>query len=144
MMLKPISAADGPRVVIVTLDNHLASAVDRARRTLNAEIPGLELSFHASADWNDPKSLQDCIASINQADIVVASMLFQEEQVEMVMPALRARRDACAAMVGCMSAPDVVKLTRLGSFNLDGAKKGKFDFLKKLRGKPKETGGAAP
>ena len=142
-MLKPILAADGPRITIVTLDNHLASAVDRARRTLTAEIPGLQLDFHASSDWNDPKALDACLASINQADIIVASMLFQEEHAQMVVPAIRARRLSCAAVVGCMSAPDVVKLTRLGSFNLDGTTKGKFDFLKKLRGKPKETGGAA-
>jgi magnesium chelatase subunit H len=142
-MLKPILAADGPRITIVTLDNHLASAVDRARRTLTAEMPGLELSFHASADWNDPKALERCIDSINHADIIVAAMLFQEEQAELIVPAIRARRDSCAAVVGCMSAPAVVKLTRIGSFNLDGTKKGKFDFLKKLRGKPKETGGAA-
>ena len=143
MMLKPILAADGPRVVIVTLDNHIASAVDRARRTLSADIPGLELSFHAAADWNDPRALERCLDSIGRADIIVATMLFQEDHAQAVVPAILARREACAAVAGCMSAPDVVKLTRLGSFNLDGTKKGKFDFLKKLRGKPKETGGAA-
>ncbi|MFC6047542.1 DUF3479 domain-containing protein, partial [Methylobacterium hispanicum] len=62
-MPRPISAdsaADagrrpGIRVVIVTLDNHLASAVERARLRLRAELPGLELAFHAAAEWEtDP------------------------------------------------------------------------------------------
>jgi magnesium chelatase subunit H len=146
-MLKRISAAEGsgPRVTIVTLDNHLASAVDRARAKLAPEMPGLDLSFHAAADWNDPAALQRCLESIAQADIIVATMLFMEEHAEAVAPAIRARRESAAAVIGCMSAPDVVKLTRMGGFNMDGTKRGAFDFLKKLRGKSEknETGGAA-
>ena len=66
MKPKPTSAAEraGPRFVIVTLDNHLAGAVDRARRALEMDIPGLDLSFHAAAEWNDPAALQRCLASI--------------------------------------------------------------------------------
>ena len=78
MKPKPTSAAEraGPRFVIVTLDNHLAGAVDRARRALEIDIPGLDLSFHAAAEWNDPAALQRCLASIAKADIIVATMLF--------------------------------------------------------------------
>ena len=145
MKPKPISAAEraGPRVVIVTLDNHLAGAVDRARRTLSSEIPGLDLAFHAAADWNDPAALKGCIASIDKADIIVATMLFMEEHAEAVLPAIRARRDTCDAVLGCMSAPEIVKLTRVGRFNMDGTKRGALDFLKRLRGSSKasDTGG---
>ena len=145
MKPKPTSAAEraGPRVVIVTLDNHLAGAADRARRALSCEIPGLELAFHAAADWNDPKALQRCLDSIAKADIIVATMLFMEEHAEAVLPAIRARRDSCDAVLGCMSAPQIVKLTRVGRFNMDGTKRGALDFLKRLRGssKPSDTGG---
>ena len=86
MKPKPTSAAEraGPRFVIVTLDNHLAGAVDRARRALEIDIPGLELSFHAAAEWNDPAALQRCLASIARADIIVATMLFMEEHAQAV------------------------------------------------------------
>ena len=136
---------NGPRVTIVTLDNHLASSVDRARLRLREEIPGLELTFHAACDWNDPAALQRCLDSIGTADIIIATMLFMEEHAEAVVPAIRARRDSASAVIGCMSAPDVVKLTRIGKFNMDGTKRGAFDFLKKLRGKSdkNQTGGAA-
>jgi magnesium chelatase subunit H len=146
MTRKPITADDRApyRVTIVTLDNHLASAVERARLALARELPGLELSFHAAADWNDPAELDACRADIGTSDIVVATMLFMEEHAEAVLPAMRARRHVCDAMIGCMSAPSVVKLTRVGRLDMDGAKRGAFDFLKKLRGKkPQETGGAA-
>ena len=62
-------------------------------------------------------------------------MLFMEEHAEAVLPAMKARRDQCDAMFGCMSAPEIVKLTRVGRLNMDGSKRGAFDFLKKLRGK---------
>ena len=134
----------GLRFVIITLDNHLASAADRARVTLSAEIPGLRLSFHAAADWNDPASLSRCLAAIADADIIVATMLFMEEHAQAVHAAILARRESCDAVVGCMSAPDIVKLTRVGRFNLDGSRRGAFDFLKKLRGgkKSSQAGGA--
>ncbi len=146
MTPKPTMAAEsaGPRVTFVTLDNHLASAVDRARRTLAKDIPGLSLTFHAACDWNDPKALEACRTAISRADIIVATMLFMEEHAEAVKPAIQARRAHCEAVIGCMSAPDIVKLTRIGRFNMDGSKRGAFDFLKKLRGKSSsETGGAA-
>jgi magnesium chelatase subunit H len=146
MTRKPTMAADGApyRVTIVTLDNHLASAVERARHTLRREIPQLELDFHAAADWNDPAAVEACRQSIGKSNIVVATMLFMEEHAEAVAPAMQARRDHCDAILGCMSAPQIVKLTRLGRLNMDGSKRGAFDFLKKLRGrKPNETGGAS-
>ena len=60
MTPKPTSAVERAslRVVIVTLDNHLASSVDRARRSLQGDLPGLDLAFHAAADWNDPAALR--------------------------------------------------------------------------------------
>jgi len=132
------------RVTIVTLDNHLAGAVDRARRTLARDIPDLVLDFHATADWNDPARVEACRESIRHSDIIVATMIFMEEHAQAVLGELKARRDSCDAVLGCMSAPEIVKLTRVGRFNMDGAKRGAFDFLKKLRGKDaKATGGAA-
>src|SRR5580698_5097192 len=146
MKPKPTSAAEraGPRFVIVTLDNHLAGAVDRARRALEIDIPGLDLSFHAAAEWNDPAALQRCLASIAKADIIVATMLFMEEHARAVHAAIQARRETCDAVLGCMSEPNIVKLTRIGRFNMDGSKRGALDFLKRLRsgGKASATGGA--
>ncbi len=61
-------------------------------------------------------------------------MLFMEDHVKAVLPDLLARRNACDVMIGCMSAPEIVKLTRVGRFNMDGTQRSPLDFLKKLRG----------
>ena len=127
-------------VVIVTLDSHLAGAVERARPLLQSEIPGLRLSLHAAAEWDDdPKLLERCHADIAQGDIVIATMLFMDDHIKAVLPALQARRDHCDAMVGCMSAGEVMRLTRMGKFSMDGSQSGPMAILKRLRGNRKNN-----
>ena len=56
-MQKLISAGSPApvRVVIVTLDNHLASAAERAHEILGKELPGIEIALHATATFSsDP------------------------------------------------------------------------------------------
>jgi magnesium chelatase subunit H len=134
---KAASVASVPmRVVLVTMDSHLASAAERAHRTLGKHMPGLRFTVHAAAEWSDdPSALERCKADIAQGDIVIATMLFMEEHFLPVMPALKARRDHCDAMVCAMSAGEVMKLTRMGRFSMDAPASGPMAFLKKLRGK---------
>jgi magnesium chelatase subunit H len=143
-MPKLTSRADSTpvRVVIVTLDTHLASAAERARATLMRDLPGLTLSVHAAAEWDsDPQALERCRSDIAHGDIVFASMLFLEDHFKAVLPQLQSRRDQCDAMVGCMSAGDVIRLTRLGRFTMNGSPGGAIGLLKRLRGGSK--GGAS-
>ncbi len=139
-MQRHITAADATpvRVVIVTLDSHLVGALDRARVTLQQAIPGLSLTLHAAADWeHDPEALARCKADIATGDIIIASMLFMEDHIRAVLPDLQARRPHCDAMVGCLAAGDVIKLTKLGSFAMDGQPGSAMALLKRLRGSSK-------
>ena len=134
------------KVVIVTMDSHVASATDRARLALAKEIPGLELYVHAASEFAaDPARLQSCLADIDDADIIVSMMLFLEEHFKPLLPALIARRENCDAMVCAMSAGEVTKLTRMGKFDMSAPASGPMALLKKLRGsKPKtESAGAS-
>src|ERR1700753_3490371 len=136
-MPKRISAADRTpiRVVIVTMDSHLASAASRARATLRAEIPGLDLAIHAADEWScNPAALEHCREDIAQGDIVIATMLFLDEHIQAVLPALAARREHCDAIIGCLSAGEVVRLTRLGKLTMSGSSGGMLSLLKRLRG----------
>lgn len=145
MTPKATSRAEAPpvRVVIVTLDNHLASVVRRAQDALAREIPGLTLTLHASTDWSEDRAALDrCLADIGSADIIVASMLFMEDQIQAVLPALQARRAACDAMICVMSAGEIIRLTKLGPFTMDGSQTGPMAWLKKLRGSKQSSSGA--
>ncbi len=154
MTQKPISAASAGhgaratpvRVVIVTMDTHLASSLERARKALSRDYPGLTISLHAAAEYaGNDRLINLCRADIERADIVVAAMLFLEDHFLPVIDALRARRDTCDAMICMASASEVVKLTRLGNFDMDKPASGAMALLKKLRGnkEKKATGGAA-
>ena len=131
------------RVVIVTLDNHLAAAVERANHDVARD--NISIGFYAASDWDrDPTVLERAKADIARADIIIATMLFLEDHVRAIHPALLARREQCDAIVGIMSAGDIVKLTRLGGYSMDKPAKGPLALLKKLRGssKPGASSGA--
>jgi magnesium chelatase subunit H len=141
-MPKPTSAADarppwpGMRIVLVTMDSHLASAAERAHRSLGKSVPGLSLVVHAASEWrDDAAALQRCTDDIARGDIVLVSMLFMEDHFLPVLPALQARRLQCDAMVCLMSAAEVTRLTRMGKFDMSAPSTGPMAFLKKLRGK---------
>lgn len=131
------------RVVIVTMDSHLASAAERAHRGLKAAMPGLSLVVHAASEWGgDTPALERCKADIAQGDIVLATMLFMEEHFLPVLPALQARRDHCDALICAMSAAEVMKLTRMGKFSMDAPASGPMALLKRLRGKSSASSAA--
>ncbi|MBP2278036.1 MULTISPECIES: magnesium chelatase subunit H [Sphingomonas] len=141
----PDSARQQVRVVIVTLDNHLSGAVLRAQARLARENPGVTIGFHAAADWEEkPEALAAARADILRGDIVLMTMLFLEDHIRAVLPQLQARQEACDAMIGLMSAGDVVKLTRMGDYRMDKPSTGLMALLKKLRGsrKPGASSGA--
>ncbi len=134
--LAPAALAPVPiRVVVVTMDSILARTAESAEAVLRRDLPGLELRVHAADEWgHDPDVLQNCLDDIAQGDIVVATMLFLDEHIRAVLPALTARREHCDAMLGCLSATEVVKLTRLGKFSMAGEATGAMAMLKRLRG----------
>ncbi|MCP1675864.1 magnesium chelatase subunit H [Natronocella acetinitrilica] len=145
-MPKPTSVAETAipiRVVIITLDGHLAAATQRARLELEKAVPGLVLTLHAASNWkDDPEALTHCREEIARGDIILSSMLFMEEHINPVIEDLRARRDHCDAMVSIMAAGEVMKLTRMGRFTMDGSSSGPMSLLKKLRGQRGKAGAA--
>ncbi|HZX23471.1 MAG TPA: magnesium chelatase subunit H [Woeseiaceae bacterium] len=144
-MPKHTSAADRTTMnfVMVTLDSHMASAVERAHRQLRRELPGLSMHLHVATEWSaDEDALTRCREDIARADIIVVTMMFMDDHIQPILEDLRARRDGCDALVCCMSAAEVARLTKLGNFRMDGSQKGPLAFLKKLKPKKTEGGGS--
>ncbi len=134
-MVADRSSGPSVKVVLISLDRQLEAAVDTARMRLKRAMPGLDLSFHAAIDWaKNRDALEACKTAISEADYIVASMLFMNDHIEAVLPALQARQDDCDALLGCLSAGDIVKLTRLDRFRMDRPQTGPLAMLKKLRG----------
>ncbi len=140
-----VTETDHPlRVVLVTLDNHVSGAWSRAADTLAKQVPALSVSAHAATGWDrDPAALDDTLAAIAEGDIVIVTMLFLEAHIEAVRGALADRREACDAMICCMSAPEIMRLTRMGRFRMDTEATGALALLKRLRGGSDKTGRSA-
>ena len=140
-----VAKTDHPlRVVLVTLDNHVSGAWSRAADALSKQVPALSVSAHAATEWDrDPAALDDALAAIAEGDIVIVTMLFLEAHIEAVRGALADRREACDAMICCMSAPEIMRLTRMGRFRMDTEATGALALLKRLRGGGDKTGRSA-
>jgi magnesium chelatase subunit H len=129
------------RLTLVTMDSHLAGAWARAGRALAHEAPGLTLAMHVAADYaGDEAALERCRGDIARSDIVVVAMLFMEDHFQPVMDALRARRDACDALVCIVSASEVTQLTRMGRLDMAKPASGPLALLKRLRGQRAKDG----
>ncbi|MBK1716553.1 magnesium chelatase subunit H [Thiocystis violacea] len=129
------SDATPVRVVIVNLDGHLAGTTQRALPAVRRDLPGLELNLHAATEWaDDPASLERCLKDIAEGHIIMVTMLVMEDHFKPIVAALAARRDACDAMIVCMSASEMMKMTRMGGFAMDGTPGGPMALLKRLRG----------
>ena len=125
----------GYRVVIVTLDSHAAGPAARVSERLSGEFPGLNVSVHAAAEWaENPAALEEARIAVRHGDIIVANLLFIEEHITAILPALQARRDSCDAMISVISAREVVQLTRMGELDMMKPATGPMKLLKKLRG----------
>ncbi|MFC3614215.1 magnesium chelatase subunit H [Lutimaribacter marinistellae] len=126
------------RVVFLTLDSHAAGPCARVSDRLAAHFPGLEISVHAAAEWAEtPEALQAAIAAVSRADIVVTGLIFLDEHIRAILPALQARRDHCDAMVGIISDAQIVRMTRMGTLDMSAPDSGLRKLMKKLRGADK-------
>ena len=136
-----VRASAPVNVVIITLDGHLRGLVQRAQSVFNRDNPGISLRLHAATAWaDDPAALQACLADIATGDVIICTMLFMEDHIQSVLPALEKRRTQCDAMVALLSAGEVVKLTKLGDFTMDKGPTGPLALLKRLRGTKSKAG----
>lgn len=130
------------KVVITTLDAHLADAFARAQQAL-ADVPGLQVVLHIAADFDsDPAAAERARRDIADANIIVCTQLFQEEYANAVLPAVLARREAADAVLCALCTPELVKCTRLGRFDMSAeVSRSPFsplNLLRKLRGSRSE------
>ncbi len=134
------SAITPYHVVIVTLDAHSAGPLARVSDALARDFPGLTVTVHASAEWaENPDRLDAARADVAGADIIVTGLLFLDEHIQAILPAIQARRDHCDAVVGMISDEGVVRATRMGDLDMGKPTTGLVKLLKKLRGSSSKT-----
>jgi magnesium chelatase subunit H len=131
------------RVTIITLDRHAMGPVTKAEARLRERLPGLTVTAHASAEWGeDAEALARAKADVARANIIVANLLFIDEHIKAILPDIEARRPQADAIVGCVSATEVVNQTKMGGLDMTQPANGVVGLLKKLRPKKKPGAGS--
>ncbi len=126
------------RMVVVTMDTHLATATASAAAQIARALPGVTLEMHAASEYAaSPEALARCRDAIAAADILVVTMLFLEDHYTPILDLLQKRRTEVDAMVCAMSAGEVVRLTRIGRFDMSKPGSSIVNLLKRLKGSAK-------
>ena len=135
------------RFVIVTLNAHLANAAQRAAAALRTEGRPIELTVHVASDWmRDPSTIAACRRDLASADLIVVTQLFMDEQVRAIEDVLAARCEACDAVMVGMSAPELMRCTRMGGFSMgradDSSAWSPLTLMRRMMGGKRKTGSA--
>ena len=128
------------KVVYVVLEPQYQSSLSAAVRSINkgnSQI-AVEISGYLIEELRNADNYEAFKRDIAEANIFIGSLIFVEELAEKVEAAVKPHRDRLDAAVVFPSMPQVMRLNKLGSFNMSQLGQSKSvigDFMKKRRKK---------
>ncbi|MEL6775808.1 MAG: cobaltochelatase subunit CobN, partial [Cyanobacteria bacterium J06597_16] len=128
------------KVVYVVLEPQYQSSLSAAVRSINdnnAQM-AIEISGYLIEELRSEENYEAFKKDIAEANIFIGSLIFVEELAEKVEAAVKPHRDRLDAAVVFPSMPQVMRLNKLGSFNMASLGQSKSvigDFMKKRRKK---------
>ncbi len=128
------------KVVYVVLEPQYQSSLSAAVHSINENNPqiAVEISGYLIEELRSESNFEDFKRDIAAANIFIGSLIFVEELAEKVEAAVKPHRDRLDAAVVFPSMPQVMRLNKLGSFNMAQLGQSKSvigDFMKKRRQK---------
>ncbi len=128
------------KVVYVVLEPQYQSSLSAAVRSINENNTqiAVEISGYLIEELRSESNFEDFKRDIAAANIFIGSLIFVEELAEKVEAAVKPHRDRLDAAVVFPSMPQVMRLNKLGSFNMAQLGQSKSvigDFMKKRRQK---------
>ncbi|MHC5740543.1 MAG: magnesium chelatase subunit H [Nostoc sp.] len=131
------------KVVYVVLESQYQSALSQAVRTINANNPNLaiEISGYLIEELRDPENYEEFKREIESANIFIASLIFIEDLAQKVVAAVEPHRDRLDVSVVFPSMPEVMRLSKMGSYSLAQLGQSKSAIAQFMR-KRKEKSGA--
>jgi len=124
------------KVVYVVLESQYQSSMTAACKRINAqqESVAVECSGYLLEELRDAANYEAFKKEVAEADIFIGSLIFVQELADKVVEAVEPYRDSMAACIVFPSMPDVMRLQKVGSFEMKNAgtsKGGLSDFMKK-------------
>eukprot|EP00933_Yihiella_yeosuensis_P049027 TRINITY_DN4559_c0_g1_i1.p1 TRINITY_DN4559_c0_g1~~TRINITY_DN4559_c0_g1_i1.p1 ORF type:complete len:1498 (-),score=377.13 TRINITY_DN4559_c0_g1_i1:221-4714(-) len=142
------------KIVYVVLESQYQSSMTSAVKQINKSNDRIcvECVGYLLEEIRDPASIEELEKDLDDANIFVCSLIFVQELAEKLSKIVGERRDKLDACLCFPSMPEIMKLNKLGTFDLtqiSGGPLGNFaQQVKDLRqksltkGKPKANGGA--
>ena len=126
------------KVVYTVLEAQYQSALDEAVRNLNGtnEDVCIEIVGYLLEELRDSKNMETFRADVAEANVFIGSLIFIEDLAEKIVEVVGPQRDRLDACVILPSMPAVMKLNKLGGFNmaqLGQSKSLMSDFMKSAR-----------
>ncbi|MBD2776454.1 magnesium chelatase subunit H [Iningainema tapete] len=131
------------KVVYVVLESQYQSALSQAVRAINENNPNLaiEISGYLIEELRDPENYEEFKREIESANIFIASLIFIEDLAQKLVAAVAPHRDRLDVAVVFPSMPEVMRLSKMGSFSLAQLGQSKSAIAQFMR-KRKEKSGA--
>ncbi len=127
-------------LVYLVLEPQYQSVLTGAIARINRENPHLQIeaSGYLIEEIRDPECYAAFCEDLNRANVFIASLVFVEEVASKVVAAVTPIRDRLDACIVFPSMPEVMRLNKLGSFNmanLGQSKSAIAQFMKKRKEK---------
>ncbi|CAK0800811.1 unnamed protein product [Prorocentrum cordatum] len=145
---------DCVKIVYVVLESQYQASMTAAVRQINKTNKGVcaECVGYLLEELRDPDVQEELKSDLDSANVFVCSLIFVQELAEKLVEIVQPRRDRLDACLCFPSMPEVMKLNKLGTFDLTaitGGPLGGFaqqvkDIRQKSleKGKPSPSGGA--
>jgi len=126
------------KVVYVLLEAQYQSALDEAVRAINAANPDVcyEMVGYLLEELRDAKNFESFKEDVDTANIFIGSLIFIEELADKIVEVVGPRREKLDACLIFPSMPAVMRLNKLGSFNMSQLGQSKSmmaEFMKNAR-----------
>lgn len=132
------------KVVYVVLEPQYQSTLTAAAQAINRKAGNvaIELNGYLIEELRNPENYTDFQASVAEANIFIASLIFIEDLAEKVVAAVQPHRDRLDAAVVFPSMPQVMRLNKMGKFSMENLGQSKSAIAQFMR-KRKENSGSS-
>jgi magnesium chelatase subunit H len=132
------------KLVYVVLEPQYQSVISAAVRSINEKNSQLAIavSGYLVEELRSPENYEAFVADVASANVFIGSLIFIEDIANKVVEAVQPHRERLSACVIFPSMPQVMRLNKLGSFNMQNLGQSKSAIAQFMR-KRKEKAGSS-
>lgn len=141
-VVPPSDARKCVKIVYIVLESQYQSSMTAAAKKINESNTNIsmEVSGYLLEEIRDPANYEMLKKDLEDANIFVGSLIFVQDLAEKVVDAVKPIRENLDACIIFPSMPDVMRLNKLGSFQMNQLGRTNSTIAQFMRNKKKESG----